>query len=213
MNEENPVPPEASNPQENDEFDASKILEMVKLFSTLMSDSSKENNVESETEIRTKPIPVVYPSPSILFDETIHTPKMKAIKAAIPYMEYSNQKILGVFIKSLELKKVLDVYSNANSPLGAANLTSNPNWKTDMLNSIRPHCSEDRQCVLDMLVKIMDIGELINRVKTLKAPKESEAETQPSGSNNQKQILLQALTPMLDENQKQMLSMLTTLIE
>lgn len=263
MDEENHAPPEVPNNQEeNDEFDASKILEMAKLFSTLMSNDNNDNDdhkddsdeVKDEAKISNEdsksdssnnifqmlemaklfsslmgngntkaspqeappPIvpqapPVVYSPSSILFDESIHTPQMKVIKAAIPYMDPSQQKILGIFVKSLELKRVMDVYRTNDNPLSATSVSSNPHWKMDMLNSIRPHCSEEKQCLVDMMTRVMDIGELMKKMNTLKSNQAPKVESN-SNKPDQKQTLINALSPMLNDNQKQMLNMLTTLM-
>lgn len=254
MNEENHKPTEVSDPQGEDEFDSSKILEMAKLFSTLMADDKDEdevkdkdepninqddqsnnksnqnnifqllemaklfstlmgnnnNNKQSQAQI-INTAPKAYPSSSILFDDTIHTPQMKVIKAAIPYMQVTNQKVLGVFIKFLELRKVIELYKDSNSPLSATSFSTNPNWQTEMLYSIRPHCSEEKQCIVDMMAKIMDIGELAKKMHSIKSTQIQKNQLDTDNSNKN-QALLQALSPMLNENQRQMLNMLTTLM-
>lgn len=254
MNEENHDSAEVSDHKDNNEFDPSKMLEMAKLFSTLMADDKDEDQDEEKNQLKDNdenegknqnnifqmlemaklfsglmgntndqnqsvhpappriPAPVISPATSILFDESIHTPQMKVVKAAIPYMEPSQQKILGIFIKSLELKKVIDSYKNNENPLSSTDLSTTPHWKVDMLNSIRPHCTEEKQCIVDMMARIMDIGELMKRMNYLKSNNSPKTQA-PSNKSNQKQALLQTLSPMLNENQKQMLTMLTTLMD
>lgn len=250
MNEEN-HDPNVSEDQEKDEFDPSKLLEMAKLFSTLMADDKDESedkdkdevddknsgdtknpgqnnifqmlemaklfsNLLGNKEMQNQPQvvntpPVVPLASSILFDETVHTPQMKVIKAAIPYMEINHQKVLGVFVKFLELKKVVDIYKNNNAPLSANSLSTSPHWKIDMLNSIRPHCTEEKQCMVDMMAKIMDISDLMKKMSSIKSTEASKPQL-VLDKPDQKQTLLQAISPMLNENQRQMLSMLTTLM-
>ncbi|NLK97565.1 hypothetical protein [Defluviitalea saccharophila] len=256
MHEENQAPTEVSEDHVNDGLDTDKILEMAKLFKTLMANDQDEDEVNNkdenkdevkvnqDTEVNksseqnnifqllemaklfsnlmgnnstqnqpqiTNSAPIVYPSSSILFDETVHTPQMKVIKAAIPYMKVHHQRVLGVFIKFLELKKVMDIYKNNSSPLSTVSLSTNPNWKIDMLTSIRPHCTVEKQCVVDMMSKVIDIGELMKKMHSLKLNESVKTQTDTNGPN-QKQALIQALSPMLNENQRQMLNMLTTLM-
>jgi len=258
MYEENLAPTEVSEDQDKDGLDTDKILEMVKLFKTLMaSDEDKdeakvndkdenkdevevnqdtENNNHQEPKnilqlIETAKLfsnlmgnntalnppqvtsdpPKIYSPSTILFDETVHTPQMKVIKAAIPYMKVDHQRILGVFIKFLELKKVIDIYRNDSPPLASTSFLTNPNWKIDMLASIRPHCTEEKQYMVDMMTKVIDIGELMKKMYTLRTNQSVNPQTNTQ-SSNQKQTLIQTLSPMLNENQKHMLNMLTTLM-
>lgn len=212
MDDNNHTPPETSKHQENDDFDVSKILEMAKLFSTFMNNDNEPSSLNNSTPTQ-EPTPIVYPDSSFLFDEIIHTPQMKVIKAAIPYMEPYHQKILGIFVKALEFNKVINVYNSTETPLSTAHLKSQSHWKTGMLNSIKPHCSEDKKCMLDMMIKVMDIGELLNKMKTLKIPKQVKEKSEESQKESSNQALIQTLSPLLNDNQKQMLTLLTTLME
>ncbi|HHW67607.1 MAG: hypothetical protein PWP07_1153 [Epulopiscium sp.] len=182
-----------------------QLLEMAKLFSKLMGNNTVQN---SPSQIPGT-APIVYPSSAILFDETLHTPQMKVIKAAIPYLKLHHQRVLGVFVKFLEFKKAVDLYKHNNSPLSIKSLEENPNWKIDMLNSIRPHCTEEKQCMVDMVMKVIDIEELMKKMHSLKYTQADNPQANIQQSN-QRQALIQALSPMLNEKQKQMLDLLTT---
>ena len=57
------------------------MLEMAKLFSTLINNNPPKENNPTPVEA---PNPIVYTNGTILFDETIHTPRLKVIK--LPYL-------------------------------------------------------------------------------------------------------------------------------
>lgn len=210
MNDENHTAPETINSQENNGYDISKMLEMAKLFSTLINNNPpKENN---PTPVKA-PNPIVYTNGTILFDETIHTPRLKVIKTAIPYLEPNYQRILGVFVKAVEFKKVIDIYKNPENPLSNMALKSKAHWKTEMLNSFKPHCSEENQYILDMMIKVMDIGELMKKINSLKITEDTKKLADDSEKKNTKQRLLETLSPLLDDSQKQMLNLFANLME
>lgn len=213
MRDENQAPPETNQEQENNGYDISKMLEMAKLFSSLMNHKASEENKAVSVPV-INPSPVISPNATILFDETIHTPELKVVKAAIPYFEPYHQKILGVFVKAMEFKRVIDMYyKNPENPLINMNLKSNPYWKTEMLNSFKPHCSHENQYLIDIMVKVMDIGELMKKIQSLKIAEEVKKIPETTEKKNTKQKLIESLSPLLDDNQKQMLNLFSSLIE
>ncbi|WP_058486246.1 hypothetical protein [Defluviitalea phaphyphila] len=217
MFKETSDPPEISdNYKEENSLDFSKMLELFNLFSTIFSNNDNKDENKDKVDFNDKNIQPNFKTPdttpTILFDESIHNQQLKVIKAAIPYLSFSHQRMLGILVKSLELKRVFDIYKINENPLSSTSIKSNPNWKLDMLNSIKLHCNKEKQYVVDMLIKIMDIGELMKKINELKFNKLKNTE-EVNQSPNQKEELIKAFTPMLNDNQKQIFNMLNMIME
>ncbi|MDR1000308.1 MAG: hypothetical protein LBL96_05865 [Clostridiales bacterium] len=96
-----------------------------------------------------------------LFDEAFSSPSIKAVKAAMRYVDPKYHQSLGVWIKFLEIQNLIEACGKraAESYVGAGD------WRLGMLKAIRPHVSEQKQAMLDFMVKAMELKEIINRIE------------------------------------------------
>jgi len=93
------------------------------------------------------------------YDDPLHTPALRSIKAAIPYLEPEYQQIMGILVKLIELKKLLDAYA------GKLFFTQNKHpgdWRKNMLLAVRPHMEKDKREKIDFLLKAIDMKEMMD---------------------------------------------------
>lgn len=101
------------------------------------------------------------PSPTTAyFDDSIHTPALKSIKSAIPYLEYKYQKNLGIWVKLVELQKLMEMYSH--QAVSMQGTEQGRDWRRGMLQAIRPHMEEEKQYQIDMLLKCLDMRDIMS---------------------------------------------------
>lgn len=92
-----------------------------------------------------------------IFDEKIQSRELQILKTALPYMNGTRQRGILTLIKSMELKKSLDLISSDDTSLSICS-TDNPAENTlNMLNDIRQFCNEKDQENIDMLLNIFSM--------------------------------------------------------
>lgn len=91
------------------------------------------------------------------FDEKIESKDLKILKTALPYMNGSRQKEILMLIKSMELKKSLDLINNSDASVSIMS-AENPMENTQkMLNDIRQFCNEQEQENIDMILNLFSM--------------------------------------------------------
>lgn len=91
------------------------------------------------------------------FDEKIESKDLKILKTALPYMKGAHQKEIITLIKSLELRKSLELINSEDSSLSIMS-TDNPTENTlNMLSDIRQFCNEREQEHIDLLLNLFSM--------------------------------------------------------
>lgn len=145
--------------EQNQTMDFEQMMQMAKMLGTLLTPKIEENNENSEesTElIQYKPIP---------FDEEIQNQDMKIIKSIIPYMNLNQQKMVGVFVKFMEIKNILDKKDEDKV------IVQNQDDETlprEILMAIQPHCSGEKQNMLNIILRMLELKKILLKVETLK---------------------------------------------
>lgn len=145
--------------EQNQTMDFEQMMQMAKMLGTLLTPKIEENNETSEesTElIQYKPIP---------FDEEIQNQDMKIIKSIIPYMNLNQQKMVGVFVKFMEIKNILDKKDEDKV------IVQNQDDETlprEILMAIQPHCSGEKQNMLNIILRMLELKKILLKVETLK---------------------------------------------
>ncbi len=92
-----------------------------------------------------------------IFDEKIQSKDLQILKTALPYMGGKHQKEILTLIKSLELKKSLDLINSNDSSLSICSTGSPMENTQNMLNDIRQFCSEKEQEHIDMMLNLFSM--------------------------------------------------------
>jgi len=96
---------------------------------------------------------------SRMYDETFSTPQIKAIKSAIQFVDPKHHKVLGLWVKFLEMQNMAHMYEERAEPGYGQQVAD---WRRGMLLSVRPHVSTEKKYFLDLLIKIIELKEIIS---------------------------------------------------
>lgn len=128
-------------------------LNMLKMWSMMQKINEMKETKESKPRESQEQTPQIQ-----YYDDPIHTPAMRSIKSAVVYLEPEYQKQMGIFIKLLELKKLLEAYSEKMITMQTKD---EGNWRKNMLLSIRPHMDKEKQAQIDLLITFIDLKEIM----------------------------------------------------
>lgn len=91
------------------------------------------------------------------FDEKIESKDLKILKTALPYMNGTRQKEILMLIKSMELKKSLDLINSSDASVSIMSAESPMENTQKMLNDIRQFCTEQEQENIDMILNLFSM--------------------------------------------------------
>lgn len=98
------------------------------------------------------------------FDSVIQTQQLQIIKAAIPYIQTSEQKLISIYVKMLELNQTIRLFDKKEDVLKMCSVdtenTSPSERPIHMLNDIRGFCSEREKETIDMLLNFLNAFEI-----------------------------------------------------
>ncbi|MDR3239848.1 MAG: hypothetical protein LBT44_07150 [Clostridiales bacterium] len=187
-------PPEASNDgaesgenhQSTDDGAESfqKALRIMQLFQTMSAASNPAEPSDAPPPDEEPPAPSLTrsearpsesqsneprpknPAPDFarLFDQSVNTSPIQAMKAALPYVDAQHQKMMGFWIKICEIQSLLEMYRNDTQLLYRFN-PREKDWRRGMLLSIRPHMSGENQNKIDFFLKLLEIKEVMDKLE------------------------------------------------
>lgn len=85
---------------------------------------------------------------------------LQLAKAAIAHLPPSNQQLLSVLIKVMELQNILRFYNQKQSFLSACSTQTEPAGMLDILSDMRNYCEGADQEMLDQWIQIAGTLEL-----------------------------------------------------
>ena len=85
---------------------------------------------------------------------------LQLVKAAIPYFETQQQKIISILIKMTELQNILRFYNQNNRCISACSASASPPSLPDMLTDMRNYCEGSEQEMLDQWIQLAGTMEL-----------------------------------------------------
>ena len=125
-----------------------KILSVVKLINNMNSINNKSDNDE------------VTESKNLPSDEVVEKmdggTALKRIKEAIPFLDMPYQRNIGLMVKIMEIDKLVNNF-RAMSVSGE----HNNKLKRQMLMAIRPELDNRKQKMVDVFVRVMEIGDIM----------------------------------------------------
>ncbi|MCD7955028.1 MAG: hypothetical protein LUG93_04580 [Lachnospiraceae bacterium] len=97
-------------------------------------------------------------------DQIANQNHLQLVKAILPHLSMRDQQMLSVLIKFMELKNVMQYYSQASHSLKAADTAAGPPEEgediLDILTDVREHCEGKEQEMLDQALQMMSMIEL-----------------------------------------------------
>ena len=88
-------------------------------------------------------------------DYAIGDRRMQMLKAAIPYMEISQQRALSMFIKWRELVRTMEFFAeNGSGMMSVCSLEEGGTSPADMLAAVKPYAGPGEQEIIDLLMNV-----------------------------------------------------------
>lgn len=98
------------------------------------------------------------------FDSLVQTQQLQIIKAAIPYIQTSEQKFLSIYVKFLELNQTIHLFNKKDNALKACSVDTETESPTElpirMLNDVRCYCTDSEKETIDMILNFFSAFEL-----------------------------------------------------
>lgn len=98
------------------------------------------------------------------FDELTVSPELQIMKLLLPYTPPSNQQMLGILIKFLELQHTIVFFQNHTLKMQSRTGSGNPPSFTDMLEEIAPYLAPDGSQIVNQFREMADMMNLMNGV-------------------------------------------------
>lgn len=165
-------------------------------------------------------------------DDQVNTEFMRVCKCVLPYLDKGIQKNLAISLKALELISVMQLY-NSDSPVTEVPLMRSENWERTLLNDVRNNLDSDKTYIIDALMKLSEFRSIMSQTpkntnvehaepiqfnsedpNNTELTRDESANTTPIPSSAPNPTdMLNAISPLLDDKQKQMLNLLSTFLK
>lgn len=99
-------------------------------------------------------------TPMTDLDQMVSDDQIQILKAAIPYVSSSGQRLLSVYSKMRELQNTLTLFPQENSQMRICG-TDAQMQPMDLLNEIRPFCSGQTQERIDQIIQMFAMLQMI----------------------------------------------------
>ncbi len=146
------------------------------------------------------------------FDYLTGDHHLQMLKAALPYVNVSEQKFLSILIKCQELSRTLSLFENDESAaLGICSLdASAPRSPLDMLAAIKPYGNTNEQDFIDLICNFIQGYRLSSQVQEMRA---QNADRDSDSASPMHRLPLEQLKAFLSPEQQSRLDNLTLLMQ
>ncbi len=94
----------------------------------------------------------------ISLDSLVQDRQLQMLKAAVPYINNSNQKTMAFLIKFMELQRTMTLFNSAGPSLQMCAVQEDEEpLPLQMLNALREFCTEKEKETLDMLMSYVQM--------------------------------------------------------
>lgn len=94
------------------------------------------------------------------FDSHLQDRTLQLLKTAIPYIPYQRQRMLATVIKMMELSRANSLFEHKEPALQMCEGMDTSGRMLQMLDAIRPLCSQNDQGTIDLLTNILSMADL-----------------------------------------------------
>lgn len=134
-----------------------KMMQMMKAMNEMNKQNasavSEENNAAAKENA------------PVFFDDRFNTREIKILKSAIPFFEYRYQKNLAVMIKMIEMQRVMEYYKE--KAVYISGIENPSDWRKELMKAVRPHLESEKQNMLDLMLKFMEMQEAMSLMQNL----------------------------------------------
>lgn len=94
------------------------------------------------------------------FDSHLQNRTLLLLKTAIPYIPYPRQRTVATVIKMMELSRANSLFENKESSLQMCEGMNTSGRILQMLDAIRPLCTESDQSNIDLVSNVLSMYDL-----------------------------------------------------
>lgn len=132
------------------------MLQTAKLLADMLKPTA-EKKEEKAAEVKYMPL---------AFDEEIQTQDMKIIKSVIPFMALNQQKVVGIAIKLIEIRNILDKSEQGN--IESAENVDKDAWYKGVLSAVKPYCDDKKQNSINVVMRMLEMKKILIQLEQLK---------------------------------------------
>lgn len=149
---------ENNNVKNIDDFgQAMRLMKLMKIMGEINKTNDKASDEKENIHVCDEKKEVVSD-----FEQDLQTPAIRTIKAAIPYLDFEYQRNIGIMVKIIELDNLIKRYQNTAIAMDTGRKEG---WQKEMLLSMKSELDKKNQYYIDMLVRFMDIKDIIAKVR------------------------------------------------
>lgn len=116
------------------------------------------------------------------FDAATQKHQLEIIKAAIPYIGTSEQKLISVYVKATELADTITIFQKPESSIGICSLGNKQGSILDLLNDIKVVCTNTEKETINMITNYLNAFQLYNSYqKTFGNDENENNQNSPNG--------------------------------
>lgn len=120
---------------------------------------------------------------------------LQMIKAALPYIQVSQQKFLSILVKGNELMRTMELFQEGpEGEMGICSVEQDKISPIEMLNAMKPYGTQQEQDIIDVIINLMQ-GLQLRRNYQESAPPQEPAGPSPS-------IMLEKVKAILSPEQQ-----------
>lgn len=131
------------------------------------------------------------------FDAATQSHHLEIIKAAIPYINTSEQRVISVYVKASELVETMTIFRRPETNIGITAQGNGGGSMLDMLNDIKAVCTNKEQETINMIINFFNAYQMYHTYN--QAFGDNEDMSQPNSSS-----VLDNLKELLTPEQQQM---------
>lgn len=129
------------------------------------------------------------------FDAVVSSHQLQMLKAAIPYISASQQQVLSIYVKIMELTNTFQLVQKKEvQSLGICSVSSQKKNVSEMLNSMKRFCTDEEKEMIDLLFNFLSAFRIYNSYKEIVPQENGKKEGGP----------MDAIKNMLSPEQKNM---------
>ena len=94
------------------------------------------------------------------FDSRLQNRTLQLLKTAIPYIPYPRQRMVATLVKMMELSLANSLFEHKEPSLQMCEGMNTSDRILQMLNAIRPLCTEADQSNIDLISNVLSMADL-----------------------------------------------------
>lgn len=140
------------------------------------------------------------------FDAATQSHHLEIIKAAIPYINNSEQRVISVYVKASELIETATMFRRPDTNIGiTAQGSGSSGSMMDMLNDIKAVCTAREQEAVNMFINFFNAYQMYRTYNQTFGDEDSQSQTNSSN-------MFDNLKGMLTPEQQQMFDTYSTML-